>query len=127
MTLTATPASGSIFTSWSGDCSGSQATCVINVNDAMAATATFAPVHTLSIGRSNPGTVTGTPSGVLSTQINCGSNCSAKFAEGTVVTLTATPPAGKTFVNWSGACSGTAPTCAVTISKDTSVQAIFGK
>jgi hypothetical protein len=59
--------------------------------------------------------------------INCGNACSAKFVQGTVVTVTATPPAGKTFASWGGACSGTAPTCSVTIAKDTSVQANFNK
>jgi hypothetical protein len=63
--------------------------------------------------------------GVLNTQINCGSSCSAKFAAGTVVNLTATPGPGLNFVNWTGACSGTAPTCSVTISADTKVQANF--
>lgn len=75
VTLTANPSSGSIFSQWTGACSGSQATCLVNVNDQITATATFTPLHTLSIGRSNPGTVIGTPSGLLSTQINCGSNC----------------------------------------------------
>jgi List-Bact-rpt repeat protein len=78
------------------------------------------------LGRSNPGTVTATPTGT-DRALNCGSTCSAKFVQGTTVTLTAIPPAGKTFANWSGACSGTAPTCSVSISKDTSVQANFNK
>ena len=74
------------------------------------------------IGRTNTGTVTSDVAG-----INCGSVCSAKFDAGTNVTLTATPPAGKTFVNWSGACSGTANICAVTVNSNLSVQAIFSK
>ena len=59
--------------------------------------------------------------------IDCGGNCSAKFTDGTAVTLTAVPPAGKTFVNWAGGCAGTDPTCTLTITKDTSVQAVFSK
>ena len=84
------------------------------------------PSYTLSIGRSNPGTVTGTPAGT-DRAINCGSACSAKFLQGTIITLTATPPDGKTFASWSGACSGTAPSCAFNIVKDSSVQANFNK
>ena len=72
------------------------------------------------------GTVTGSPAG-NDRAVDCGGNCSAKFTDGTVVTLTATPPGGKQFVNWSGACSGTVPACAVTITRDTSVQAVFSK
>jgi Divergent InlB B-repeat domain len=127
VTLTASPSSGSVFTGWSGACSGAQTTCTLAVNDAITATATFAPVISFSVSVKNAGSVIGTPGGVLGTQINCGNSCSAKFTEGTAVTLTATPPAGKLFVNWSGACSGTSPTCTVTIAKGTSVQAVFSK
>ena len=131
VTLTANPGSGSVFMGWTGACAGSQATCSLTVNGPTAAGATFAQVFTLSVGRSNPGTITGVPTGT-DRAINCGSNCSAKFAAGTTVTLTATPPAGKTFVSWTGngagACTLSAvPTCSVIISKDTSIQANFGK
>ncbi len=106
VTVVATPPSNAVFTGWSGACTGNQSNCSVTVNDSLTATATFTPIFTLSIGRSNPGTVTGNPTGVLSTQINCGSSCSAKFTQGTTVTLTAIPPAGKSFVNWSGSGSG---------------------
>ncbi len=42
------------------------------------------------------------------TDINCsGSSCSAAYATGTLVTLSAIPVAEGTFIGWSGACSGT--------------------
>lgn len=88
-------------------------------------TATFTPVFGLSIGRGGNGTVTADQPGVFSTQIACGSSCSAKFAQGTSLTLTATPPAGHVFVNWGGACAGTAPTCSLTITSNTQAQANF--
>jgi hypothetical protein len=94
----------------------------VTVNGAVNVGANFAPTYTLSIGRSNPGTVTSDLPG-----ISCGSACSAKYASGNVVTLTATPPAGKSFVGWSNGCSGAAPTCSVTLSRDTQVQASFSK
>jgi hypothetical protein len=47
------------------------------------------------------GTVTSNPAG-----IDCGATCSASFASGAVVDLTATPATGSTFVGWSGDCSG---------------------
>jgi uncharacterized repeat protein (TIGR02543 family) len=43
------------------------------------------------------------------------------------VTLTAVPPAGKTFVSWSGACSGTDPVCVVTVNANLSAKAAFSK
>ncbi|MGI8744364.1 MAG: InlB B-repeat-containing protein [Bryobacteraceae bacterium] len=124
VTLTANPGGG-LFSGWRGACNGADLNCRLNGNDQLDVTATFKPVFTLSIGRGGSGTVTGDQPGAFSTQIACGSNCSAKFPQGTIVTLTATPPAGHNFVNWAGACSGTAPTCSVTISKDTQAQANF--
>lgn len=122
VTLTASPASGSAFTGWGGACRGTQATCAVTVNDQLDVTANFAPVFTLSIGRSGSGTVASTPAA-----IDCGKTCSAKIVQGSTVTLTATPAAGQHFVNWSGACSGTAPTCSVTINQNAQVQAVFSK
>lgn len=125
LTVTASP-SGTVFTGWSGACGGTQLSCTAVISGQTNVTATFKSQYTLSIGRSNPGTVTGTPAG-NDRVLDCGGNCSAKFTDGTAVTLIATPPAGKTFVNWGGACSGTAPACTLTIIGDTSVQAVFGK
>src|SRR5882724_7356889 len=143
--LTATPAANNVFSAWSGACTGALPTCAITVTDLMNVTATFAPApkpvgggggraggggtstqFTLSVGRSNVGTVTATPDGV-DHALNCGHTCSAKFNAGTVITLTATPPSSTTFAGWSGACAGTVPTCTVTIKSNTSVQAIFNK
>src|SRR5579883_2611086 len=123
--LTAAPPSNAVFNGWSGDCLGNQLNCSVTVNGVENVTATFTTVYTLSIGRSGSGTVTGTPNGEFGTFISCGSSCSAKFQQGTTLTLTATPPAGHVFVNWTGACSGTAPSCDVTIAADTKVQANF--
>jgi Fe-S cluster biogenesis protein NfuA len=46
------------------------------------------------------------------------------FRSGTVVTLTATPTAGSTFIGWGGACAGTGP-CVVTMSGVRGVTATF--
>jgi hypothetical protein len=124
LTLNAQAPGNGLFSGWSGDCSGADPSCTVTVNRAMNMTAAFTTVYTLSIGRGN-GVVTGTPDGAFGTSINCGSSCSAKYPQGTTVTLSATPNAGHTFINWTGACSGTTTTCAVTITKDTSVQANF--
>ncbi len=48
------------------------------------------------------GTVSSAPGG-----INCGGSCSASFALGSTVTLTATPSSGSVFAGWSGDCAGT--------------------
>lgn len=119
-------AGGLFFTGWDGACSGTQATCTVTVKGVTQVSATFLPQFTLSVGRSNPGTVSATPTG-NDRALDCGGNCSAKFTQGTAITLTATPAGGKTFASWGGACSGTEPTCTLTITKNTSVQANFNK
>jgi len=125
VSLLAITPGNAIFGGWTGACTGSDPNCSLTVNSALNTTATFTPVFTLSIGRGGSGTITGTPQGAFNTSINCGSSCSAKFPQGTSVTLTATPAAGVKFVNWTGACSGTTPTCTLTIAKDTQAQANF--
>lgn len=125
VSLVAQAPSSGVFIGWSGDCTGADTGCSIVVNRAASVTATFASVFTLSIGRGGNGTVSATPNGAFGTSISCGSSCSAKFPQGTVVTLTATPQAGLNFTGWSGSCSGTTPICALTINQDTKVQANF--
>lgn len=137
VTLTTKAGSDSTFTGWTGACAGT-GTCTVTVNGAVNVGATFTLIprtggggggggstFSLQIGRSNPGTVTATPNGDKA--INCGKDCSAKYASGTVVTLTAAPPAGASFLGWGGACSGTASTCTVTMNGSKSVQANFSR
>ncbi len=125
VTLTADPGGGSTFTGWSDACSGT-GTCQVTMSQAQDVTATFtaappSPTHTLSVFKSGTGTgtVTSNPAG-----INCGSDCSQSYNEGTSVTLTATAAAGSTFAGWSGACSGTG-TCQVAMSQARSATATF--
>jgi uncharacterized repeat protein (TIGR02543 family) len=122
VTLTATPAAGSTFTGWSGDCTGT--TCVLGMTSPRAVTATFASTGfalTVVKSGSGSGTVTSSTGG-----ISCGAACSATYAAGTSVTLTATPAAGSTFVGWSIASCGSNPVCVLTTSSALNVTATFG-
>jgi hypothetical protein len=79
------------------------------------------PTQTLSVQSSAGGTVSSSPVGIAA----CNATCSASFAEGTVVTLSATAAQGFSFTGWSGAgCSGTG-TCIVTLSAARTVTASF--
>jgi hypothetical protein len=68
------------------------------------------------------GTVTSSPVG-----ISCGSTCSASFASGAVVTLTARVSGNRLFAGWSGACSGSAATCTVKMDSAKAVTATFNR
>jgi len=130
VTLTATPATGSNFTSWSGCDTVSGTTCTITMNAARSVTATFTlQTFPLTVQKSNllagNGTVTPTSSPASANQINCGSNCSVRFNYGTVVTLTATPDLLSLFNGWSGCDSASGTTCTVTIQTARSVTANF--
>ena len=146
VTLTAKANSGSVFAGWNGACTGT-GNCSVTVNGANTATATFnlapsggggggggggagggggggggAGSFELKVSASNSGTVTSDVGG-----INCGLVCSALYAAGTAVSLTATPPAGKTFAGWSGACTGLNPSCTITVNSTLQVKANFNK
>ena len=66
------------------------------------------------------GNVTSSPAG-----INCGVDCSEGYLYGTTVTLTASPAAGSSFAGWTGACTGSASACVVTMTAARSVTAAF--
>ncbi|WP_157995065.1 cellulase family glycosylhydrolase [Peristeroidobacter soli] len=123
VTLTATAASGSTFSGWSGACSGTSA-CTVSMTVARAVTATFSSTATtfpLAVTKAGTGsgTVTASPSG-----INCGSTCTANYASGTSVTLTAAAASGSAFAGWSGACTGTS-TCTLSMTAARNVTATF--
>jgi hypothetical protein len=122
VTLAATPASGSVFSGWSGSwCSGTSP-CSVAGAGSVTVSAMFAALSTLSVSTQGPGTVNSNPGG-----ISCGSTCSASYASGSVVTLTAVPGRGAHFNGWSGGgCSGTG-TCTVTLNAAISVTAGFSK
>jgi Divergent InlB B-repeat domain len=71
---------------------------------------------------SRSGLVTSTPAG-----INCGSVCTASFSSGARVVPTARTQGNRIFAGWSGACSGTATTCTLTMDANKPVTAIFNR
>lgn len=83
------------------------------------AAAPAAGPYTLSVGRTGSGTVVAGSGG-----ISCGAVCSAAYARGTTVQLSASAAAGYRFDGWSGACTGTGA-CSVAMNSDASVSARF--
>ena len=117
--LTATPSSDSIFTGWSGGCTGATATCTVALASDQTVTATFVKQKKLSVTLHGRGTVTSTPAG-----LTCTTACTAAVAPSTVVTLLAVADPGWRFVGWSAPCTGRGA-CAVTMSADQAVTAEF--
>src|SRR5207249_6235588 len=111
--LTATPAAGWHFVSWSGDASGSVNPLSLAMNADKNITATFAiDTYTLGVTTSGSGTVTKNPD-------------QPTYTHGTVVQLTATPAAGWHFVGWSGDASGTATPLSLTMDGNKNITATF--
>jgi Divergent InlB B-repeat domain/PASTA domain len=74
----------------------------------------------LGVAGAGHGTITSSPAG-----LECPVACSLEFQSGTSVSLTATPDSGSRFVAWTGACTGNAPVCTLTVGGDTTVTAVF--
>jgi hypothetical protein len=126
ISITPTPNSASLFSSWSNgtgsvdaNCSNDAGACTFTLTANTSLTANFnRPTLNVIVGGAGTGTVNSNLAG-----INCTTNCTAPFDKGTVVTLTAS---GAGFSGWSGGgCSGTG-TCPVTLNVSTSVTATFG-
>ncbi len=129
VTLTGAPSAESVLSGWY-PCSGSR-TCTVEIGTSpQIVEVFFTPAvssYTLSVAASGLGNGTITDS---FGQINCTStagvpsgSCSASYAGGDVVVLTATAGTGSAFGGWS-TCAGTG-TCAVTMTSNQTVTATF--
>jgi uncharacterized repeat protein (TIGR02543 family) len=110
--VTATPAAGYVFDSWSGACTGGGA-CKITMNADKSVTAHFTITYELTVAVDPIGGGTTNPAVGVRT-----------YKEGAIVPVTATPAAGYAFDHWSGDCTGSG-TCQVTMDDDKSVTAYF--
>jgi Divergent InlB B-repeat domain len=98
----------------------SESMCVTvdRVGNAMVGTGgVISQALTVSVGGLGQGTVTGQ-------DISCPPSCSANYAQGTTVSLTARAAAGSLFAGWGGACQGLGP-CEVTLDSDRALTATF--
>lgn len=149
VTLVAQGVNGSTFVRWGGACDGTATRCIVSMVAAKSVTAAFSgglpprpprppvpplepqptlPVSTyrLDVSVLGGGSVSSTPAGIdRCAPGSAASACYETFAKGTVVTLTATSAFNYRFAGWSGACTGFARTCTVTMGKNTAVTAKF--
>ena len=108
------------FAGWGGACTGNSI-CNLTMSANQSVSATFTQAPLLQVSLTGSGTVTSSPAG-----INCGTNCSAPFATGSNVALTATPAAGWALQSWGGACSGSAG-CSVAMNGNEAVTVVFAQ
>jgi uncharacterized repeat protein (TIGR01451 family)/uncharacterized repeat protein (TIGR02543 family) len=122
MVLTATTSTNSVFTGWSGACSGTDITCTLTMNSDKDVTANFTRIYTMTVAKdgNGDGTVASIPD-----SIDCGPTCSTTFLHNTVVTLTATPKEGSLFDKWQGDCAVDGPTCSTTVTGSRDITATF--
>lgn len=108
------------FTYWSGDAGGNNSSTVVTMDRDKSITGNFGQVCntlTTDVSPLNSGTINFSP------QPNCGNN--GYTSDITEVILTASANQGHTFINWSGAASGTAVSASVTMDGNKSVTANF--
>jgi hypothetical protein len=121
ITIRAVPNSHSSFGGWSGGCTGSGNCAIFSISANTTVTGAFNLLQrTLTISKSG--------SGNGSFECDSGSGfgaCAPSYADGTAVTIKASPDANSTFGGWSGEdCSGTG-TCGVTMNAAKTVSAAF--
>lgn len=120
--LRAVPAPGSRFSGWSGACAGKATTCQVSLIESAEVTADFTAYSRLNVLLSGDGEgqVISRPEGIV-----CGAICAEWFPTGSRIELTASPDPGIEFVRWTGACSGTAPVCEVSLDEARQANAGF--
>ncbi|MBK1693639.1 hypothetical protein CKO09_02635 [Chromatium weissei] len=128
VTLTVQPSASTVFTGWSGACSGTATSCTVTMTNAQAVTANFSATpstYALAITRTGLGTIKTVDS--RGNTIICGGGTDTLiFGSGSVITLTATPADGYVFTGWGGgSCFGT-DICTLTVNSAKTIVANFG-
>ncbi|MDO8992932.1 MAG: ice-binding family protein [Daejeonella sp.] len=113
--LTATPAAGYVFSSWSGDATGTTNPLTVNMTSNKNITANFTAIpanqYTLTVNAVN---------GSVAKVAN-----QPTYTSGSTVVLTATPAAGYTFSSWSGDATGSVNPLTVTMNANKNITANF--
>ena len=107
---------GYVFSSWSGDATGTDNPLIVTMDENKIITATFiesgVETYTLTVNTDGNGSVVKSPNQEI-------------YFEGTVVTLTAVPDADWLFSGWAGDLSGQQNPVQITMNKDYSISATF--
>lgn len=123
VTLTAKPATGAEFDSWTGACaSQTSASCTLSPTQAVTVTARFrvpVPTHLVSLEVSGNGQIN------VTGQNPCRGSCELTVTQGNTLSLQAQPDTGAVFTGWSEPCTGVEPDCRLTITEPVQLSAQF--
>ena len=108
VTLSATPSTGYVFSSWSDGSTEQSRTITISQNTTLTANFVETTTYTLTVNAGSGGSV---------------SSSGGTYEHGAQVTLSATPNTGYNFVNWSDGSTDSSRT--ITISQNTTLTANF--
>jgi uncharacterized repeat protein (TIGR02543 family) len=112
VSLSASATTGSTFTGWSGDCSGTTSPTNVLMNANKTCTATFT-LNQYALAVNKTGTGAGTVGGA------------GTYGYGTMQPVTAIASTGSTFTGWSGDCSGATSPLSLLIDSNKTCTATF--
>jgi uncharacterized repeat protein (TIGR02543 family) len=122
LTVFQQPGAGNIFQGWGGQCTGTAVSCTVQLNGDRQIGAAWAAAGgstaQLTVSIAGQGHVSGGG-------IDCPSTCVASETLNSAVTLKASPGDGYVFTGWTGGCTGTSPSCTVTMGAAAAVTATF--
>ena len=113
VTLTAQPASGSYFTGWSGDCSGTGVDAQLTLQASAQCTAGFGNQRQLSFTIAGQGRVL-----VPAASLDCSADCSTSVGHDSQLAVSAQAAPGWRFVAWGGDCAFANPASALNLTAD---------
>ncbi|MDM8566868.1 leucine-rich repeat domain-containing protein [Candidatus Halobeggiatoa sp. HSG11] len=124
--LNAIPNDNSIFTGWSGNCSGMATICQVTMTEFNNVNANFAINNVAQF----PLTINAAGGGsgvVVIDDIECNLPCVREYAESTEVILTTRPATNSSFVNWTGPCSGSTTFCQIFMTQPQTLTITFNQ
>jgi len=114
------------FHGWTGACTtGLSTSCTLTMSTAKSTTANFAgssTTYNLTAAVNGSGSISGAG---LKCSFTGSSGCTSPQPAAARVSITATPNPGSNFVSWGGACTGSSPSCTVSMNAAENVTATF--
>ncbi|WP_353571574.1 choice-of-anchor D domain-containing protein [Candidatus Albibeggiatoa sp. nov. BB20] len=125
LSLTATPDKNSVFVGWEGDCTGTEPSIELTVEQATQCQAKFKDSALLRVEKIGFGVVLATSA--AGETLACTPSCQGGYQQGDTVTLSAIAGDEEAFAYWVGDCLGIENPKTVTLDQAKSCTAIFSQ